>query len=219
MEQQPVSLANEYVVDAHSHGFRLNDLLSRPPGEMLDRITMLGACLISSGGLDPDDLPFLRELTDSDPLSMVCRMRLSELLESSRRGRRCRRRAGRRCPPTAPPTCAGSGPCRHPRAGGGRRVPAAAGGSRRDGPGGGYSRTPGGPDRAADRRHPRARRHLRGVGGRALGGAGIGLDNRQGGRHQVGDRVPHRPGRGRVAARRSHERLPAVGGGGLPGNA
>ena len=81
MEQQPVSLANEYVVDAHSHGFRLNDLLSRPPGEMLDRITMLGACLISSGGLDPDDLPFLRELTDSDPLSMVCRMRLSELLE------------------------------------------------------------------------------------------------------------------------------------------
>ena len=81
MEQQSVSLANEYVIDAHSHGFRLNDLVSRPPGEMLDRITMLGACLISSGGLDPDDLPFLRELTDSDPLSMVCRMRLSELLE------------------------------------------------------------------------------------------------------------------------------------------
>jgi predicted TIM-barrel fold metal-dependent hydrolase len=81
MEQQPVSLTNEYVVDAHSHGFRLSDLLGRPPGEMLDRITMLGACLISSGGLDPDDLPFLRELTDSDPLSMVCRMRLSELLE------------------------------------------------------------------------------------------------------------------------------------------
>jgi uncharacterized protein len=80
MGQPLVSLTGEHVMDAHSHGFRLSDLLERPPGEFLDRITMLGACLISSGGLEPGDLPLLHELTDSDPLSMVCRMRLSDLL-------------------------------------------------------------------------------------------------------------------------------------------
>jgi len=75
-----VSLTDAPVVDAHSHGFRLSDLLGRSPGELLDRITMLGACLISSDGLQPEDLPLVHELTDSDPLAMACRIRLSELL-------------------------------------------------------------------------------------------------------------------------------------------
>jgi len=76
----PVTLTDAHAVDAHSHGFRLSDLLGRNPAELLDRITMLGACLISSDGLQPDDLPFIHELTDSDPLAMACRLRLSELL-------------------------------------------------------------------------------------------------------------------------------------------
>jgi uncharacterized protein len=75
-----VSLDSAPVVDGHSHGFRLADLLARPPEEFLDRITMLGACLISSGGLAPGDLPMLHELTDSDPLTMATVLRLSELL-------------------------------------------------------------------------------------------------------------------------------------------
>jgi uncharacterized protein len=75
-----VSLQDAPVVDGHSHGFRLADLRERPPQEFLDRITMLGACLISSGGLAPDDLPLLHELSDSDPLAMACVLRLSELL-------------------------------------------------------------------------------------------------------------------------------------------
>ena len=80
MTERLVDLHSAYAVDAHSHGFRLADLLDRPAGEFLDRVTMLGACLISSGGLDPADLPLLHELTDSDPLSLATTLRLSELL-------------------------------------------------------------------------------------------------------------------------------------------
>lgn len=75
-----VSLEGAPVVDGHSHGFRLGELVERPPEEFLDRVTMLGACLISSGGLDPADRPMLHELTDSDPLTMATILRLSELL-------------------------------------------------------------------------------------------------------------------------------------------
>jgi hypothetical protein len=77
----PVNLEAAHVVDGHCHGWRMGELLTRPAGEFLDRLTMLGACLISSGGLEPGDLPLLHELTDSDPLSLACTLRLSELLE------------------------------------------------------------------------------------------------------------------------------------------
>jgi uncharacterized protein len=75
-----VNLSEAHAVDGHCHGWRLTDLLARPPDEFLDRLTMLGACLISSDGLAPGDLPLLHELTDSDPLSMACTLRLAELL-------------------------------------------------------------------------------------------------------------------------------------------
>jgi hypothetical protein len=75
-----ISLQDAHIVDGHSHGFRLAGLRERPPEEFLDRITMLGACLISSGGLAPEDLPLLHELTDSHPLAMATVIRLSELL-------------------------------------------------------------------------------------------------------------------------------------------
>jgi uncharacterized protein len=75
-----VDLGDAHVVDGHCHGWRLADLLERSPGEFLDRLTMLGACLISSDGLDPADLPLLHELTDSDPLSSACTLRLAEFL-------------------------------------------------------------------------------------------------------------------------------------------
>jgi predicted TIM-barrel fold metal-dependent hydrolase len=75
-----VDLGEAKVVDGHCHGWRMAELLERPPGEFLDRLTMLGACLISSDGLDPADLPLLHELTDSDPLSLACTLRLAELL-------------------------------------------------------------------------------------------------------------------------------------------
>ncbi|MEP6642097.1 MAG: amidohydrolase family protein, partial [Gaiellales bacterium] len=75
-----VDLGDAYVVDGHCHGWRMADLLERPSQEFLDRLTMLGACLISSDGLDPGDLPLLHELTDSDPLSLACTLRLAELL-------------------------------------------------------------------------------------------------------------------------------------------
>jgi uncharacterized protein len=75
-----VDLGDAHVLDGHCHGWRMADLLERPPQEFLDRLTMLGACLISSDGLDPGDLPLLHELTDSDPLSLACTLRLAELL-------------------------------------------------------------------------------------------------------------------------------------------
>jgi hypothetical protein len=76
-----LSLSDARVVDGHSHGFRLADLGERPSEEFLDRVTMLGACLISSGGLAADDRALLHELTDSDPLAMACLLRLSEVLD------------------------------------------------------------------------------------------------------------------------------------------
>jgi uncharacterized protein len=77
-----ISLQDAHVVDGHSHGFTLARLRERPPEEVLDRITMLGACLISSDGVTPADRELLHELTDSDPLSMACILRLSELLDA-----------------------------------------------------------------------------------------------------------------------------------------
>ena len=45
--------------------------LSILPDDFLDRVTMLGACLISSGGPKPEDRPMLHELTDSGSSQVI----------------------------------------------------------------------------------------------------------------------------------------------------
>ena len=47
-----VSLAGQPVVDVHCHGWRTDELLELEPSGFLDRITMMGMCLISSELLD-----------------------------------------------------------------------------------------------------------------------------------------------------------------------
>jgi hypothetical protein len=76
-----IDLAGAPIIDDHSHGFTLERLRGEPPAEFLDRIGMLGACLVSSGGLSDDDRALLHELSDSDPLIMATILRLSELLD------------------------------------------------------------------------------------------------------------------------------------------
>jgi len=44
-----VSLAGVGVVDAHMHPWSNDDVLGRDPDGFLDRITMMGMCLVSSG--------------------------------------------------------------------------------------------------------------------------------------------------------------------------
>jgi predicted TIM-barrel fold metal-dependent hydrolase len=75
-----IDLTGAPIIDDHSHGFTLARLRAEPPEEFLDRIGMLGACLVSSGGLSDDDRALLHELSDSDPLIMATILRLSELL-------------------------------------------------------------------------------------------------------------------------------------------
>jgi uncharacterized protein len=75
-----IDLTGAPIIDGHSHGFTLARLRAEPPEEFLDRIGMLGACLVSSGGLSDDDRALLHELSDSDPLIMATILRLSELL-------------------------------------------------------------------------------------------------------------------------------------------
>lgn len=75
-----VSLAGQPVVDVHCHGWRTEELLELEPAGFLDRITMMGMCLISSELLEPQLDEHLRRLTDSTPLASLMRRRLAARL-------------------------------------------------------------------------------------------------------------------------------------------
>ena len=47
-----IDLADAPVIDTHLHGWRTPDLLTAPAGELPERVTMLGMCVLTSGG-DP----------------------------------------------------------------------------------------------------------------------------------------------------------------------
>jgi predicted TIM-barrel fold metal-dependent hydrolase len=68
------------VVDVHCHGWRSEELTARDPHGFLDRITMLGMCLASSG-LENDRLRDLVELTtETSPVALAMARRLADLL-------------------------------------------------------------------------------------------------------------------------------------------
>jgi predicted TIM-barrel fold metal-dependent hydrolase len=75
-----VDLAGAPIVDVHCHGWRHDELLELDPTGFLDRITMMGMCLISSGLEDPALDEHLRRLTDSTPVASAMRRRLAERL-------------------------------------------------------------------------------------------------------------------------------------------
>ena len=77
MSEPTIDLAGCPVIDAHSHGWRRQELLGLDASGFLDRITMMGMCLISSGLLDEPLERHLRSLTDSTPLASVMRRRLA----------------------------------------------------------------------------------------------------------------------------------------------
>lgn len=72
-----VSLAGVPVVDAHMHPWSNAAVLASDPEGFLDRITMMGMCLVSSGLVPRVGESFLRELTDATPLASTMRRRLA----------------------------------------------------------------------------------------------------------------------------------------------
>ena len=76
----PISLAECDILDAHCHPWRLETLLDRDPMGFLDRITMMGMCLISSDLIDEVGEAELRRLTDSTPFARVMQRRLAAFL-------------------------------------------------------------------------------------------------------------------------------------------
>lgn len=76
-----LALADAPVVDAHMHPWRTADLVAREADAFLDRTTMLGMCLISSGAARAEDGAFVRSLTATTPLAHTLTRRLAALLD------------------------------------------------------------------------------------------------------------------------------------------
>src|SRR3954465_7280873 len=58
------------------HPWSNDDVLAPDPAGFLDRITMMGMCLVSSGLVPQVGEAFLREMTDATPLASTMRPRL-----------------------------------------------------------------------------------------------------------------------------------------------
>jgi hypothetical protein len=68
------------AVDVHCHGWRSDEVAAAPQRGFLDRITMLGMCLVSSG-LEDDGLRQILELTtDTSPIAVAMADRLAAVL-------------------------------------------------------------------------------------------------------------------------------------------
>jgi uncharacterized protein len=88
-----VSLAGVPIVDAHMHPWSNAEVLRRDPDGFLDRITMMGMCLISSGLADEAGAEAMRRMTDATPLAMTMARRLAAYLGTNeQRGALGRRR-------------------------------------------------------------------------------------------------------------------------------
>jgi len=68
------------AVDVHCHGWRSDEVAALPQRGFLDRITMLGMCLVSSG-LEDEGLREILELTtDTSPIAVAMADRLGAIL-------------------------------------------------------------------------------------------------------------------------------------------
>jgi hypothetical protein len=68
------------VADVHCHGWRSDEVAAAPQRGFLDRITMLGMCLMSSGLEDERHGDILELTTDSSPIAVAMADRLAALL-------------------------------------------------------------------------------------------------------------------------------------------
>jgi uncharacterized protein len=76
-----LSLKGVPVVDAHMHPWSNDAVLGRDPDGFLDRITMMGMCLLSSGLVERVGEQHLREMTDATPLAQTMARRLAAYLD------------------------------------------------------------------------------------------------------------------------------------------
>ena len=60
-----IDLADAPVIDTHLHGWRTPELLTAPAGGFAQRVTMLGMCVLTSGG-DPADYADVLRARDGD---------------------------------------------------------------------------------------------------------------------------------------------------------
>jgi uncharacterized protein len=77
-----VSLAGVPIVDAHMHPWRNEVVLGRDPEGFLDRVTMMGMCLISSGLVEEVGVEPMRRMTAATPLAMTMARRLAAYLQA-----------------------------------------------------------------------------------------------------------------------------------------
>ena len=69
------------VADVHCHGWRSDEVAAAPQRGFLDRITMLGMCLMSSGLEDERHTEILELTTDSSPIAVAMADRLAAVLD------------------------------------------------------------------------------------------------------------------------------------------
>jgi predicted TIM-barrel fold metal-dependent hydrolase len=78
----PLDLHGLDIADVHCHGWRAGELAARSPDAFLDRVTLMGTCLISSATDDDDLRRQIGRHTDSTIYAMALRRRLEAHLGS-----------------------------------------------------------------------------------------------------------------------------------------
>jgi predicted TIM-barrel fold metal-dependent hydrolase len=78
-----VNLSQAPIIDAHTHGFRAENLVAAPPEGFLDRITVMGMCFASATGVDPALASTVSAMTDHTLMAMLTRRRLADYLKST----------------------------------------------------------------------------------------------------------------------------------------
>ena len=75
-----IDLSDAPVIDTHLHGWRTRELLDAPVGGFAERVTMLGMCVLTSGGDPATYADVLRRATASTPLALALLARLGAQL-------------------------------------------------------------------------------------------------------------------------------------------
>ncbi len=75
-----IDLSDAPVIDTHLHGWRTPELLTAPAGGFADRVTMLGMCVLTSGGDPADYADVLERATGTTPLALALLARLGAQL-------------------------------------------------------------------------------------------------------------------------------------------
>jgi predicted TIM-barrel fold metal-dependent hydrolase len=75
-----IDLRDAPVIDTHLHGWRTEELIAAPSGGFAQRVTMLGMCVLTSGGDPATYADALREATATTPLALALLARLAERL-------------------------------------------------------------------------------------------------------------------------------------------